>query len=304
MPHISVKIKLEAGHFPTSQLADWFGFVASGQAERHSDTLYRLSKGRLLKIRDYPDRPAEIVLERVTQENGARHSAISVGVMREGPRDSPPQDVLGAGSIIIDKKRSVFTLEEYPAIKVYADELSDGARYLEFQMDVGGAGVAASVRDLRNIVASYGFRREDFIEQSYESLYTQSLFEEVSDYTEAYADLSEDVQSDIRQCARLRAKGERVLLEKGSAGQTALLIARGRAYVHEYGVTLRSGQLVGEFAAFGNGRRTASVISSADFEGYIIERPLLMRLMTDIPANAEKFLKWSQSQAALAPGSP
>ncbi len=304
MSHISVKVKLEGGKFPTSHLADWFGFVAERRERPHSDSIYRLSEGRLLKIRDYPDQPAEIVLERVAQENGARHSTISVGTMREGPRDSSPQDVLGKASVTIDKRRSVFTLEEYPAIKIYADDLSDGARYLEFQMDIGGADLATSVRDLKNVVASYGFRREDFIEQSYESLYAQSRFEEVSDYTEAYSGLPEDIQGEIRQCARLRAKGERVLLEKGSEGQTALLISRGRAYIHEYGVTLRPGQLVGEFAAFGNGRRTASVVSSGDFEGYIIERPLLMRLMTEVPANAEKFLKWSQSQAGLASGSP
>lgn len=304
MSHVSVKVKLEGGQFPVSNLADWFGFVADGPEERHSDSIYRLAGGRLLKIRDYPHRPADIILEHVTSEGGMRHSKISVGLMREGPRDSSPQEVLGAAALTIGKRRRVFTIEEYPAIKLYADELSNSARFLEFQMDIGKRDARAAVRELKKIVASYGFGEDDLVEQSYESLYAGNLFKEASDYTEAYAYLPEDVQAEIRQCARVKLKGGQILLEKGSEGQTALLISKGRAYIHEYGVTLRPGQLVGEFAAFTNGRRTAEVVPSSDFEGYVLQRPLLMRLMTDIPANAEKFLKWSQSQAAHAPAAP
>lgn len=304
MSHISVKVRLEGGMFPSSQLADWFGFVAEGREARHRDSIYKFGPDRLLKIRDYTDQPADIILERVNREGGARHSKISVGSMREGPRDSSPQDVLGEAAVTVDKRRQVFTIPDYPSVKIYADTLQGGDRFLEFQMDIDGLDRKKAVRDLKNIVVSYGFAREDIIEQSYESLYAGALFEEATGYTEAYSYAAPELQSAIRQSARLKPKGEGVLLKKGDEGKTAMLITQGRAYIGEEGVVLKPGQLVGEFAAFTNGRRAANVTSSNDFEGYVIQAPLLMRLMTEIPANAEKFLKWSLAQAAHVPASP
>ncbi len=301
MSHISVKVRLEGGMFPAAQLAGWFGFEAEGRTQRHRDLVYKLGPDRLLKIRDYPDRPAEFILEGVTREGGARHSKISVGTMRESPRDSSPRDVLGEAAVTIDKTRQLFTIPGYPSIKIYADTLGNGDRFLEFQMDIDGADRKAAIRHLKNIVVSYGFAREDIIEQSYEGLYTNTLFEEATDYTEAYSYIAPELQNAIRQSAHVKSKGEGLLLKKGDEGTTALLIMQGRAFIGEDGVVLKPGQLVGEFAAFTNGRRAANVVTSADFEACIVEPKLLTRLMTEIPANAAKFFKWAQTQVLQQP---
>lgn len=298
MSHISVKVRLEGGMFPTAQLAGWFGFEAEGRAQRHRDSIYKLGTDRLLKIRDYPDQPSEVILEGVIREGGTRHSKISVGTLREGPRDSSPQDVLGEAAVTIDKTRQVFTIPDYPSIRIYADTLGNGDRFLEFQMDIDGADRKAAIRDLKNIVVSYGFAREKIIEQSYEGLYTNPLFEEATEYTEAYSYAAPELQSAIRQSAQIKPKGEGFLMKKGDEGTTALLITQGRAYIGEDGVVLKPGQLVGEFAAFTNGRRAANVVTSADFEGHIISPQLLPRLMAEIPANAGKFFAWSAAKAA------
>lgn len=304
MSHVSVKVKLEGGKFPAARFAGMSGLVADGPEQHHRDSIYRLSQDRLLKIRDYPDRNADIILERVAAEGGTRHSKISVGTMREGPRDCAPQEVLGESAVTIGKNRSVFSIPEYPSVKVYADRLSNGARFLEFQMDIGDADIKSSVRNLKDIVASFGFDRDDFIGKSYEEMYARPVFEEASAYTEPYSYMSQEVQAGIRRSARLKFKREGMLLEKDSEGETALLISQGRAFVEPDGIVLKPGQLVGEFAAFTHGRRAASVISSDDFEAYIVDKSLLMGLMTEIPANAEKFLQWSQSKRALGPDGP
>lgn len=296
MSYVSLKVKLNGGETPAPQFVDRFLLATDVPEQSHRDSVYRLSTDRLLKIRDYPDRKADIILEHVVEKDGARHSKISVGSMREGPRDSSPQDVLGEGAVTIDKKRRVFSLPGHPAVKVYVDRLSGGAHFLEFQMDIGKADVKSSVRDLKDIVLSLGFRRDDFIGQSYEAMYAPPLFEEETAYTQAYGAVSSEVQAGIRKSSTLKSKREAMLFEKGREGETALLISKGRAFVEPEGIVLKPGQLVGEFAAFTNGQRAASVISSSDFQGYIVDKPLLMGLMTEVPANAKKFLTWSQAK--------
>lgn len=303
MSHVSIKIAIfnDKDEFFSSVLQKVRGDSPMPKTTSHSDSIYRINENAVMKVRTYSGGRQEIILERLDEDatHLQRRSMIAVAFPRRTSRDSDIKDILGVPQFSLGKKRTSFNIKDVDGLRVYVDQLENGKKYLEFQMDDKQRPSLDTARELKDYVISLGFDEQDFIHDSYEDMFLSVIFNEKSRFTPNFKAMSEDLKKEVFRAPKLRTKISHKIFSEGEKGDFALLITRGSVTIEKDKVTLVTGQLVGEFASLEQGVRVCDVIANKGMEGYIVKGRLLERLMSDVPANAQKYIDWRRYQARL-----
>lgn len=306
MSHVSLKVALHTlpGNQAGQMLLRAKQGAGRGLGQNHTDDVYALPSGAMIKIRTYGGGNQEIILEQTQEAFGVRQSKIAVGGMRRSERDHDAREILGDAHLHVSKKRTLYKITPDNSVRLYHDRFDDGQSYLEWQMDDQGRPSMDVAKELKTFVLAQGFHDHDLIYDSYADLFLSSLFNEKSAYTKAYAAIPQALRNKILKQPVCSFEEREKIFSKGEKGDFAILIRGGKAHVPQDGVSLGAGQLVGEFASLEQGVRVCDVVAQSGLKGHVVRGNLLEELMTAVPANAQKYLDWRRAQARRAISGP
>jgi hypothetical protein len=260
--------------------------ILSSGAE--TDSIYHLftnSRGDVsLKLR-HSFQGADAIFERVaTLDDSGRTSLIAFADLREGKRDSALPDILGAPDHKIAKDRTIYTLPDYPGVRLYFDTVGN-ERFLEVQLPQDAPADWAD-----RITGMLGLRDRQRLSDSYVMLALKSRFADSVGFPGEITQVPDALMSAICLRPAYRARTEHRLLRQGDDACNAFLIRKGHAHIKDGAISLGAGQLVGEFGII-EGRRSDHVDVSADFEAYVLG-PKLVRNLLVLPGFSRKYMDW------------
>ena len=172
MAHVSLKTELFNPAFSARKLKKSFNFYAVGREERHTDSIYALHGGSIVKIRKHDeDGRTELIFEKSEiLACGARYSETSVAMMRDGLRDKAVEYFMADPLIEIVKKRQHFKIPARPDLGIYRDILPGDRQFIELQLDCVEGNREERGKKLMDVMRSFGFPERSFVAQPYHVL--------------------------------------------------------------------------------------------------------------------------------------
>lgn len=169
MAHVSLKTELFNPDFSVRKLKKSFNFYAVGGEELHTDSIYALHGGSIIKIRRHHDESrTELIFEKSEiLACGARYSETSVAFMRDGIRDRAVENFLADPVLDLAKKRQHFKILSRPDLGIYRDIVPDQRQFMEFQLDCVEGNKEERGQVLKDIMLSLGLPERSLIAQPY-----------------------------------------------------------------------------------------------------------------------------------------